>query len=331
MPWRSATQRGDSEWTAEAAIPLFILRGFGDLSKMRINITRNLITLTPDGIGEDIVQKRIFYSLAPVKRSFHEPGRFAFLTGLERVKIRTPFLPSILRAQVAGYTFRDDLKFYTVTGRIRNYTEVPGEVDAVVLDKPLGSIPRQIKMPMELPGKTQKDFRMVVPVNEIGKRQVCVQLRDPHTGAVLQSYSIRDTSPLYVMSRPLPDRNYYTSERRAVVLCEFGLPPQLLRRSRLVARDAEGHTLATMTELNPATLFPIRIVGFCLGTHCISIELQSREGEGLTSNTIAIVKKPLRPGREVKIDRHIRILLFNGKPFLPFGIYMNCHARTPAG
>lgn len=331
MPWRSATQRTNEGWTGEAAIPLFILQGYGDVSLARINVCRNMVAFGLDGIGEATVRQRQFYSWAQLRRSFHEPKRFATLVGLAEAKVSPPFLPAVITAKVSGYAVEPDRKRYQVRGQIRNYTTVAGMVTVAVIDETATGESREATTEIDVPGMSHQVFMVEVPVTSMVQRRVTVQLRDTRTGEVLQTHAIEDVSSLALMDDPLLDRNYYTNEAEAVVRCKFGLPSGALGRTRLVAKGTGGAVMAASDRVEPTTLFAVPIAGLPTGEHRIAIELQQANGQLLTGKSVMVVKKRPHSAGEVKIDRHSRVVLKDGKPFLPFGVYMNCNSRTEAG
>lgn len=331
-PWRSATRRNAKGWTAEAAFPLFVLTGHGDLSHARINVTRNRVTFGLDGIGEATVRQREFTSWSRLTRTFHEPDKFGRLRGLDQTPIRAPFLPALVKALVNGYSARDEGQCYSVSGRIRNYTTTGGAVIVAVVDAPVAGEKQEVTKVVTVGSMGHQDFELAVPVNSMLQRAVTVQLRHPDTKELLQSLAVADTSSLAPMDAPLLDRNYYTVESHAVVRCRFGLLPADLAAMTLAVTDGNSRTLVALSSVKPHTDIRVPIDELAAGEHPLTVALREAGGRQMTASIVTLLKKKPNPdGGEVKIDRHNRVVVKDGVPFMPFGVYMNCNSRTAAG
>jgi hypothetical protein len=96
--WRTATKRQSDGWTAEAAIPLFLLGG-EDLSGAQINILRNFIKIDLDNMGAAMCEKRVYHALKPGSAgSAHDFNNFVAVKGLGGFKPIAPFAPQIQKA-----------------------------------------------------------------------------------------------------------------------------------------------------------------------------------------------------------------------------------------
>ncbi|MBI3948349.1 MAG: hypothetical protein HY321_20710 [Armatimonadetes bacterium] len=331
VPWRSATRRSGEGWQAEIALPLSILAEGGDPGKLRANFGRNQVVFTPPAPGAKSQRQRVHSCWAPVQRSFREPDRFGRLDGLEKLRPVAPFLPGIAGASVGAYAGQPAKMSYPVTVDVRNHARVRGRIAVVVLDSPAVGEAGRVERQVVLAGGATRRLRMEVPVASPAEREVTLLLEDPATREALQSSRIKGTSLLVPMEAPLLDRNYYTGEARAVVLCRLGLPPSVLAGSTLSARDAAGELLSEVKDPRPETRLPIPLASLPLGEHSLTIAVRSPDGSVVASRSAALTKKRPHPQGEVKIDQVSRVVLRDGKPFLPFGVYFACHARTPAG
>ena len=331
IPWRSATRRSDTGWSAEVGLPLYVLLGRGDLAETRLNVCRNVVEFGLDGIGEKTVRQRRFLSWAPVKRGFHEPESFGFLRGLDKLSPDAPFLPAVARAEVGGYDLLGERTSYRVTGQVRNFATTPGQVAVTVVDRPLAGEPGRARELITVDGMTTCDFGLAVPAASLAQRAVTVLLEDPATGEVLQTVHVSDTSPLAVMAQPRADRNYYTSEKQARVRCRFGMPAEALRKTRLVAKNDKGKAVAEVRGPWTETDLAIPLGTVSVGTHSFSVELIQADGRTLASDSVRLLKRLPASGSEVKIDQVSRVIVKDGRPFLPFGVYFNCNSRTTEG
>lgn len=325
LPWRSAAQVGADGWTAELGLPLFVLAEMGDPRDLRMNLTRTLIDFAPDGIGEFTIRRRNYSSWAPMEHGFHEPENFGFARGIEKIAPQIPFLPAIAHASAGRYEFRDGGISYPVSGILRNHSVTPGSVAVAAVDQPLGGGVSEIVTNVSLPGMQTAEFWLDMPVADPVQRNAAIRIMDARTGEVLHAYPIADTSGLTMMRQPLPDRNYYTDEQFARILCRLGLPAEQLTGKRLVVRDASGKELAASPDIHPETAIDLPLAGMPIGIHAMAVALTEDSGKELARREFAVEKKaPCRTG-EVKIDVWNRAVLKNGQPVFPFGMLFNSY------
>ena len=90
----------------------------------------------------------------------------------------------------------------------------------------------------------------------------------------------------------------------------------------LVAKDADGQTLAEAGTLSPEHVLAIPLQGLPLGRQMVAVELRQAGGQTATRLELQLVKRAPQPGCEWKIDRENRVLLDNGRPFFPYGFIM---------
>ena len=325
IPWRSATQRDARGWRAELGLPLCVLDQGDGLADLRMNVARNLETFGVDGIGERTVSTRRHYSWAPVANSFHEPARFGRLLGLEGLTVGTPFLPAIEHALAGEYAVTAQATTYTVSGKLRAYSTVTGVVAVVVVDHPAGGEAREHRWHYRIGGKRTSSFAMDIPVATVVERAVTVQIQDPKTGEVWQSYPILDTSGLTLMDAPLPDRDYYTDEAQAHIRFRIRMTPQALAGFRLTMRDSAGRVSAETTRVLPETVLALPLGDVPNGVHAVQVQLVRPDATTAADYRLDIAKKAPRNTGEVKIDRWNRAVLKDGLPFFPFGVLFNSY------
>ncbi len=324
IPWRSATQLNRDNWTAELAIPFCLVMTPGaTAANARVNFWITTLTPVRDDHGVAVGGvKRTDMSWAPVGHDFHEPNRFGRLRGIEALAFQPAFLPWIQKAAPGNYTGLDQNYGYPIQGIIANYGSVAGQVQVAAHDQPVAGTGRTATLDCAVTGRSSAQaFSTAVPVDKPGTRQITLTLRDPATGEVLQTLPIADLSALNVMETYL-DRSYYTTEPAATLVCQFGISQAILSDMRLQAVDAANRVLAESHQLAPAFHLSIPLTNIAPGIHAIRAVLLSEDGRLLAEQPLELVKRPPRPGCEVKIDRINRILLKDGEPFFPFGVVM---------
>lgn len=293
VPWRSATRRTDRGWTAEIAVPLSLLRAGGGFHDLRINVARNRRVPVIDSQNVVISESRESSSWSPVKSSFHEQAAFRAVTGFPAaLEIREPPLVGISKASAEMSTVRVSLQNHgAAAAKVRlAIGTTRGEV--------LQLEPRQIletQLALQDPNPEQAELRLL----------------DAATDEVLGTEIIEDTSAWQPLTAFL-DRNYYTSETEVVI--HYRVNPS--HGLKLVARSSEGSELGSVS--------PVPVSGQLKVPLSESITLQLQRAERM----IFELKLPLRrlpphPGAEWKIDQARRLVLNNGRPFVPFGMIMS--------
>lgn len=323
VPWRSATHLREDGWSAEIAIPLYVAASGADLSKLRINVARNRRVPVIDSQHVVVEENTEASSWAPAAKSFHEPEKFRPVAGFApEMKVRVPPLVGIRDARVRPYYANEGRTFYAVEIDLGNYNNQRSDLSLTVLDQPFSRPAREITQAVEVANAASQSVRVAIPVDAPSGRSVTVLLKDPLRGEVLDTFAIEDISPINVMTAFL-DRNYYTSEDVACVVCRVGLPPETLKGLRLESRAADGTVLGALPVLRADSKISIPLKGLPLGVSPIDVTLCSREGAPLFRMGLQLVRRTPMPGLEWKIDQERRVVLNNGKPFFPFGVIMS--------
>jgi len=320
IPWRSATKVTDTGWRAEVAVPLSMLASHGPLEKLRMNLCLNRILITVNYMNVPIAARRECSSWAPVERGFHEPARFGTVKGLAGLKPKPPVLVAAQALKTSSYQADAGGKFaYTVSGMVRSFAEGKGKVRLVLNDKPASGAGETVEQTIDVEGKGEIPFTVRMPVTELGGRVAQLSLCDPETDEVLEAIELRDMANLSLM-RTYPRYSYCTTERKAEIVCEIGLPASERQKMTLVAKDAAGKTIAEVKKLEAETLLPVPARKLPTGEHVVTVELQPKEGPVAVSQEVTLLKRAPRPNCEWKIDHANKTLLKNGEPFFPFGI-----------
>jgi len=326
-PWRSCVLRAAAGWSAEMAVPLVALAAYGDVRRARMNVARNAVVPELDEHAAVRREVREMSSWSPVARSFHETDRFRDLRGLGQELVEEPFLPALESVRVDKYYATKGAYHYNVLLQVAARTGKAGRALLTVLDEPGSGEARELRQTVDLAGNARREITVPVPVADLAQRSVTVTLADADGGDVFASTVVEDVSGLNLMTAWL-GRSYYTNERAAYAVCDIGLPASELDQTALLAvvKDA---VLGRTDQVKPSTRLRLDIAGLPPGEHGLEIRVARKSGELLFTESLELVKRPPKPGFEVKIDRTNHRVLRDGKPFFPFGIVMAGGGRDP--
>lgn len=321
IPWRSATHADDAGWTAEIALPWCLLLTHGEINQARLNLI--VVTHLPirDKQAVQLGTQRKKTSWAPLRTNFHEPEQFGLLRGIQDTEFKAPFLPFIHSAAVQPYHLENGRYAYNIALAAQSLSSRTGMISLAVTDQPEGAPPVETAWGIPLPGDCEQAIKLAVPADTLVKRTAAVRLVDPRNGEEWQRILVDETSVLDLFSCYL-DRNYYTTEDAARVICRIALPPEGLQGMSLVAKNADGKTLAEAGALSPEHTLAIPLRDLPTGKQTVAVELRQAGGQTATRQELQLVKRAPRPGCEWKIDRENRVLLDNGRPFFPYGFIM---------
>lgn len=324
-PWRSATRIDKTGWTAELAIPLYLMASYGDLDRMRMNMARN--RRAPSMDAQAVITHDDMYSSSwkPVVGSFHEANAFGRIAPLQPGALQIPFTPFLERMKVGACYVKGSGQFFDVESEVRGATVKSGELELIVEDQPVTGKGTTLRERFVLAGREMKHFSVAVPMKSIADRRVEVTLRDATTGEVWGRRLIENPPALNVLNTYL-DRNYYTSEKEAVLVAAIGLPPESLKTLTILVRGPDGSVLARGEKVAPETQIAFPLAKMDVGVHTVKMELRPRAGgensPAMLSEELQLTKRAPKPGREWKIDQINRVLLNNGEPIFPFGPVM---------
>ncbi len=321
VPWRSATHARPAGWSAEVALPLYVLASYGSLDKIRVNIARNRRVPVIDAQLVVVDEKRESSAWSPVIRGFHEQERFRPLTGLADIQLEIPSLARIAAARVLPYAARDGGTVYEVEAQVRSFNRQRSDLVLSLADRPVVGTPRTIERTLELDEPVTRTLTISVPVETVSAREAILTLADRVRGETLETVFVEDMSALNVMTAFL-DRNYYTSEEHGLAVCQIGLPLETLAGMRIEVRDASGAVLGALDTPAAECRVPFPLHGLSQGESAIDVALVSSEGADFFTVALTAVKRESKPGLEWKIDQERRVLLKNGEPFFSFGMCM---------
>jgi len=315
VSWPSATAVGAREWTAEMALPLYIF-GAGRLpaEPLYLNLTR-----TRYGVGQR------FLTWAAVQKTFHDPERFGRLTGLEEAETPALFAPVLTGARVSGYRTAQGQATFPLDLALSNRGGKPGTVTVVVEDRPWGADPKRTEHPLDLGSLVEHEtYTVQVPVAAPAARtaRAWLELDGRPIGAVASVAGTDALTPLDVWL----DRNYYTSEPEAQVLCKTVFTDRALagKSFGLEVRDAQDRVVAAQErDAVNGPAFEVSLAGLAPGRYTVRVSLRE-DGRDLGALVRTLEKHPPAPEgvREVKLDQVNECILVDGEPWFPVGFMM---------
>jgi len=324
IPWRSGTRLTPTGWTAELAIPLSFLAGYGNLNECRINLCLNQVLPVIDPSNVRVREEKNLFSWAPVSISFHEPDRFGDARGLLPPVMTAPFFAQARAWTVGRYAVAQGRYAYTLNGTLLNYFNRAGKLRVRVVDCPQGSSPNTNDVDIEIGPASEQAVAVAVPVDSLMARSARVYILDAATGEEFQSvWLIADDMRSLDLMNAWMDRSYYTDETNAYAIVTLSLPESELAKLRLVAQDAGGARLGEIPALGLTNKLGVKLQGLPPGTHTLKVDLCQASNRVIASRSVVLTKRPPQPGLEWKTDRFRRLLLKDGKPFFPIGIVMS--------
>lgn len=322
MPWPAAVAAAPEGWSAELAIPLYLIASYGDFDSIRLNVARNKRIPVIDANAVIVNESKEASVWAPVGISFHAPEHFGYVRGLRDLTPQIPPLAALADVTVLPYRRGGDGRmFYDVTMNVKAYSPADGEFALVVNDMPLSGTNASFQAQVAIKGGRDQKAALPIPVASMNQRQIEVSLRMPG-GLETSRVMVEDLSALKIMDAYL-DRNYYTSESNAAVVCAMQLPQNILADMTLKAQVA-GQTLAIADQLSPGTnVLRLPLGALDPGRYTANIDLCRGDANPFYTIPVPLIKRPPQPGNEWKIDHVNRRILNNGEPFFPCGLVMS--------
>ena len=316
-PWASATVRTDRGWTAEAAIPLLILNANG-AQDLGINFIRNKIAVTLDQMGAKQSERKVMSCWKRVEdtaRSSWPPFRPWRLSGSQGIRGHEPFLPRLNKAVLKGYeTVGNELKqVYTID--LENCTGKAGAAVLNVLGARRPGTPL-LETTIPLPGSSKQTIQLAIPpAADAGA--LSVALRDG-TNKPFQTLPLQGEATL--IADLFTERSYYTTEPAVTAKAVFNLSAAFLASCRVRIRDGDGNTLTTVPAPGRETVFSIPLGAAADGDRLWRVSLAGADEREYEVRDLPVIVRRPQPGRETKIDRFRRVLLYNGAPYFMFGM-----------
>jgi|GEM_PF-1406903 len=325
IPLRSATQTGETGWEAELALPWSMLLTEGDPARARLNLMIYTFTPLHDPAGALIGERRDILSWAPVGETWWtDPQKFGQVAGLSGLKFKTPFLPLIEKCAVNPYHYENGQWIFDVVTQMQLKSDRAGKVRLIVTDMPLAGPTNQASFDLIcFPGPHVHMATNPVPVKFVGNRVVRAEMRDALSNELLQTVYPSGMEKLRIFSA-WPDRSCYTTEKEAWIQCRLaGMPGTMLKKLELAACRGTNDVVGRAKPAAETTPLCIKLKNFENGIHPIMIECRDAAGSVIARERIELVKRAPKPGFEYKADRVNRILLQDGKPIFPIGVYLD--------
>ena len=318
-PWLSAVRQDAKGWTAEVALPLYVLLSYGDPAAMRLNLTRNAELPQRDKQAVIVSWRKQLTTWAPLQKTFHEPDLFGRVKGLNITKLQTPFLVSASDERLSPYRLAEGEYCYDVAVDLRGYNDRPGQAIVTVTDEPVNGKPQQVSRTVDIKGTALQTVTVPVAVELPVQRQTTVEVASA-SGGVFRRTRIAQSEALELIATFL-DRTYYTTEAQATLVCTLGLPEQSLKQTT-ISLAFGGKVLAR--QVAPAArmklTFPLKDVP--VGLQKLRLQWVRNTGAPIFTQDIELAKRAPQPGFEWKVDRLNGVLLHDGKSFFPSGLLM---------
>lgn len=323
LPWPSATRVHDSGWSAELAIPLFLLgrRRIED-GVIRFNIARNKRTEPP-----------AYITWAPVgarhqSLGYHDPERFGCLSGLSGVTVPPVFAPAIVEAgDVSPFERGKHGTRYAFDVTVSNPGGLAGTAELLVEDKPAGGRPVRLARKVNLPATGKRTVSVHVPVDMPVDRIVSVMLASDLDAPDAWWVDVEGTERLKALVA-YPNLSMYSGEREGRFTIGTAFPDAEFARRRMAidlnVTAPDGKEMLTRrlsTTRQQGARIPMPVGDWQPGRYSVGMQLQDAEGDvvAIRHSEIRVVPPPPDGVRVSKIDHERMCLLVDGEPFFPFG------------
>ncbi len=327
---KSSVKIADGKWSAEIAVPWYNFASDIEKKKWTFNLCRNK-RVSPQELS----------SFSFVDGNFHNACNFAVLEAPDidyrpygQFKINEVIIDDIKKDKT-GYS-------YVIKGEILNKNHIKKTLQILIEDK--DSSGRKIITPVNImvDKKSEIPFMAKIRISELGTHQIKIRLRDMKTGKNVYLSSFRGVfeysgqemqvlrlagcePELKVEKKHLSaflDRNYYTTEREAKIILEFGgLDKNKKYRLKVDGYILENPIRKILDNVDKAEL-KISLSKIPHGCFKLKVYLIEANKKLLEDATVFLKKWPPLPpsAHEIKINRENISVLKDGKPFFPVGI-----------
>ncbi len=310
--WQVKVYKGRNFWSAEVAIPFGSLNLTGAKKNWYFNLTRARFS----------GGKTELSTFVPLVGGFHQPAKFAALTGLRFDKnIYTSI--RIGEAEASVYPANSSWNIYL---SLPIYSKKRREkINLEVLDNEKGKIVVEKEKDLTY-GLNEVGFSF--PVSQLGKRNLVFLLKNKE-GRLLKS-SFQEIKTEYHLVdvdiiKPFYRNSIYPTQKEKTIEALFKINKEVIKKI-----DSANILLVSMTgkKIVEKVYFPKERILFRYdaknlptGRYELSISLFGKKGGKIGGKTTLIsVLPPPQNGTEVRIDKNLNVLI-NGKPFLAIGWY----------
>ncbi len=320
LSWPSATLIKDDGWSAEIAIPLYELAGYGELKDIKFNVFRKQIVKEFDHLGVEVGFKETLSCLCPTNEWLNM-DKFAQVKGLEKVIPAFPFIANVNNVEVGDIYDKNGKMAYDVKMTLAAMTSKGGAAKVKISEKTING--KKEKVVKTIPLKGNQVTRLKIPVIMDGGdvQRIEITVSDAGNGMMFQTAKTRNSGSLKLLSA-ITRFNYYTSEKDAEVLYTVGMSKKSLEGKVLCVLDKKGNVLAQLNRIAKKGSVKLPLAKVADGTSQFKLVLKKKGGKSaLNEAPFSLEKLPPKPGCEWKIDRAAGgTLYYDGKPFFPFGV-----------
>lgn len=324
-PWQHATVIDKTGWTAEIAIPLYVL-GTGSVGSVPLafNITRS------HAAGEGRPE---YITWAPLEGMFHDPDHFGGLAGLENHDLPAACVPMVAEAVALNYEVDDKAFGYVLELDLVNSGGRAGRAVLDLEDRPADGTPRTVSMTVEVPpvGHQTVTWTVPVPASGLGPRRARVSVRNGPT----DTWTEVDHVDRLALIKAFPGQSYYTEEVEAEIVCSAVFTREQAARAGFAleaeVRDTEGQILhrAAFPSIERYTVVKVPLTDLAPGAFDVMLTLRDGTKREIATTRTQLVKRTPGPATEVKFDYQKEQMLVDGEPFFPIG-YMARSREWPA-
>ncbi len=320
IPWVSATNKTEDGWTAEIAIPLYILNKSGK-NDILLNLIRNKINVNLDAMGAKMSEAKQYHLWSPIERTAHDPATFGTLKGLASVKVRKVFLPYIESVKVENLDIAGDAITLNMIANLRGATSKPGNAVLEIFEKKNGKEKNVFRKKFPLPPRANKTFKIKVPVSGLSAQHLFMAVSDAKTGMKIQECAVKFDAVL--LKKAIPEFSFYTTEKNVRIKAVSSLSSGALKNISYRLLDGSGKSVTAPVQAQMETILTFPANRLKLGKNNFKLQLQRKDGKVLGAKDVSVNRLPVKKtGSETKVDHFRRVVVKDGKPFFPFGMYL---------
>ena len=316
MPWASATQKSDKGWTAEVALPLFIVNS-STPNAIGLNFLRNKIEVTLDRIGAKQSERKVIscWKIIEAKnRSCWPPFELFSLENTKDIRAEVVFLPRLETIDFKGYGKNKNNKlqqFYTV--KARNYSKSSGTAILKVTGSKQYAL---LKANCLLKANSTDNISLNLPTSS-GNDKLSLIVTDNES---LPFQTVLLENDACLISDAFTEKDYYTGEKTINIKVVFKLSENILKNCEMLIKDKSGNIVKKIGAPPCEVITDIPSEKVAQGKNIWFVSLKGKDGQEYEKRELPIVKLSPDNGKEVKIDRFRRVLLVDGKPFFMYGM-----------
>lgn len=321
--WKAAAVVGADQWCVEVMIPFYTLELDDNVTDVwRLNVTRN----------RKAAGGYPYWTLNPVNRGFHDSTTFGPLVGIDHAALQ----PFAVRVGTPVFSTTPTLEGMRVSASVpvRNLT---GESRTFLTEGYLISpdeVPHIAAATRTLAHQEQAEVVLEpYAAPEAGVYTLVVNVRDPDSGRSLHvssfKHEISFARLVLQILTPAYRNAIYATAPIARVRAEVTIREDVsvLAERRLTAEliSSAGRTVAcelvAPIERSPVPV-TLPVQQLAVGRYVLRITLNHVNGKPIASVEQTLTKFPRADGDEVICDPESgRVILVNGKPFMPIGLY----------